>query len=118
MSEAKDDLLYISHVVDSIKAVELYTKGADFKEFCANPMMYDAVVRKLQILAESTQRISEKLKKENPHIPWRDMAGFRNILVHDYLEGIDPEAVWDVITLDLPQLKESFQSIKDNWKGI
>ena len=118
MSKAKDDLLYISHVVDSIKAIELYTKGADFKAFCSNPMMYDAVVRKLQILAESTQRISEKIKKENPEVPWRDMSGFRNILVHDYLEGIDPEAVWDVITLDLPKLKESFQNIEDNCKGI
>lgn len=75
MSKAKDDFLYISHVLDSIKSVESYTKGADFKEFCANPMMYDAVVRKLQVLAESTQQISDKVKNENPQIPWRDMSG-------------------------------------------
>ena len=118
MSKAKDDFLYISHVLDSIKAIETYTKGIDYSMFCSNPIVYDAVIRKLQILAESTQRISDKIKEENPDIPWRDMAGFRNILVHDYLEGIDPEAVWDVITLDLPTLKESFQRIKANWKDI
>lgn len=113
MNEAKNDVLYISHVLDSIKAIESYTNGADFKAFCSNPMMYDAVVRRLQILSESTQRISEKTKTENPQVPWRDIAGFRNILVHDYLEGIDPEAVWDVIILDLPGLKKSFLKIKN-----
>ena len=118
MSEAKDDFLYISHVLDSIKAVETYTEGIDYNVFCSNPLIYDAVIRKLQVLAESTQRISEKIKNANPHIPWRDMSGFRNILVHDYLEGIDPKAVWDVITQDLPTLKESFQKVKLNWKGV
>lgn len=108
MNKTKDDFLYISHVLDSIKSVESYTRDADFEEFCANPMMYDAVIRKLQILAKSTQRISEKVKKENPQIPWRDMSGFRDILVHDYLEGIDPKAIWDVITRDLSNLKKSF----------
>ena len=117
MSDVKDDFLHISHVLDSINSVELYTKDADFDEFCSNPMMYDAVIRKLQILAESTQRISDKVKEENPQVPWRDISGFRNILVHDYLEGIDPKAVWDVITANLPELKTSFQNIKDNWKG-
>jgi uncharacterized protein with HEPN domain len=76
-------------------------------------MMYDAVVRNLQILAESTQKISSEIKAKYQQVPWRDISGFRNILVHDYLEGIDENAVWNVIILDLPKLKSSFEKIKE-----
>jgi uncharacterized protein with HEPN domain len=63
-------------------------------------------LRELQILAESTQRISEKLKKSYPAIPWEDISGFRNVLVHDYL-GINLNRVWEIIEKDIPSLREA-----------
>jgi uncharacterized protein with HEPN domain len=76
-------------------------------------MIYDAVVRNLQILAESTQKISESTKDKYKNIPWGKIAGFRNILVHDYIQGIDTEMIWSVVTSMLPELSEAFSKIKD-----
>lgn len=78
-------------------------------------MIRDAVLRRLQTMAESTQRLSDELKQA-PQIDWRALSGFRNILVHDYLNGIDNERVWIAIERYLPDLKvavESFESSTD-----
>lgn len=71
-------------------------------------MVQDAVVRNLQTLAESTQRLSASLKATEPDVPWDSIAGFRNVLVHNYL-GIDLESVWSVVETDLPELKSAIE---------
>ena len=68
-------------------------------------LVQDAVLRRLQTLAESTQRLSTETKEKIPNIDWRSISGFRNILVHDYLGGIDLDIVWEVINKYLPELK-------------
>ena len=65
--------------------------------------MQDAVIRNLQTLAESSQRLSSEIKSTEPQIPWRELAGFRNVIVHGYL-GVDLGAVWLVVAQDLPAL--------------
>ena len=65
--------------------------------------MQDAVIRNLQTLTESSQRLSDGIKATEPHVPWRELAGFRNVIVHGYL-GIDLAAVWLVVEQDLPPL--------------
>lgn len=65
--------------------------------------MQDAVIRNLQTLAESSQRLSNHIKGTEPQIPWRELAGFRNVIVHGYL-GVDLGAVWLVVEQDLPTL--------------
>lgn len=107
----KNDLLYINHVLESISRIETYIAGKNYDDFCSNSMLYDAVLRNLQTLSESTQKISSAIKDGHCEIPWKDISGFRNILVHDYLEGIDEEAVWNVIVNDLPELKTSFSNL-------
>lgn len=100
----KDDRLYLIHLSESIKKIESYTKGLDFASFMQNTLIQDAVLRNLQVLAESTQRLSEDFKMRHPEIEWYKIAGLRNILVHDYL-GIDLETVWAVVANKLPELK-------------
>lgn len=73
-------------------------------------MVQDAVVRNLQIMAESTQKISEGAKNENPEVEWRAIGGFRNVLVHDYL-GLDVEEVWSIVETDLPRLRTQMEAI-------
>ena len=73
-------------------------------------MVQDAVTRNLQILSESTQKISDSLKQQHPNINWRAISGFRNVLVHDYL-GLDIQQIWQVIENRLPDLKEQIESI-------
>ena len=68
-------------------------------------------MRVLQVMAESSQRISEKSKKGQPEIDWRGISGFRNILVHDYLGGIDLELIWQVLETELPKLKRTLMEM-------
>ena len=69
-------------------------------------LVQDAVVRNLQTLAESSQRLSDEIKATEPQIPWRELGGFRNVIVHGYL-GLDLEAVWRVIAQDLDPLADA-----------
>ena len=79
--------------------------GLDFASFMQNTLVQDAVLRNLQVLAESTQRLSEDFKMHHSEIEWYKIAGLRNILVNDYL-GIDLETVWARVTDNLPELKD------------
>jgi len=99
----KDDRLYLIHISECIDHIEQYVR--DGKEgYLADAKTQDAVLRKLHVLSESSQRLSEALKKKYPEVDWRAISGFRNVVVHDYL-GIDLEQVWQIVTHDLPDLK-------------
>ncbi|RJQ76328.1 MAG: DUF86 domain-containing protein [Desulfobacteraceae bacterium] len=100
----KDDKLYLIHIAECIEKIETYVTGLDFSTFMQKTMVQDAVLRNLQILAESTQRLSEDFKYQYSEVEWYKVAGLRNILVHDYL-GIDLETVWSVVEGRLPELK-------------
>ena len=100
----KEDQNYLKYIIQCINLIEIYSQGGK-EEFLNNLMVQDAILRRLQTLAESTQRLSEDVKKENPQIDWRSISGFRNILVHDYLGGIDLDLTWQVVKNYLPDLK-------------
>jgi uncharacterized protein with HEPN domain len=76
----------------------------------ASNLIQDAVLRNLQTLAESTQRLSENFKGKHPEVDWYKISGFRNVLVHDYL-GVDLEMVWKITERDLPNLKRSINAM-------
>jgi uncharacterized protein with HEPN domain len=82
------DQVYVEHILDCIDKINQYT-AKDQQKFIADDLVQDGVLRRLQTMAESTQRLSDELKQTSPHIDWRALSGFRNILVHDYLNGID-----------------------------
>ncbi len=99
----KDDGVYLSHIRECIRRIEVNTeKGYDL--FMENVTLQDAVLRNLQTMAESTQRLSDTVKQCHREVEWDRIAGFRNVIVHDYL-GIDLEIVWRIIQNDLPSLK-------------
>jgi uncharacterized protein with HEPN domain len=79
--------------------------------FFGSRTIRDAVLRNLQTLTESSQRLSDQAKAAEPGIPWRQMSATRNILVHDYLGGIDPETVWTIVERDLPLLRAALQRL-------
>lgn len=105
----KDDRLYLFHILESIERVEEYTSDG-MEEFLADKKTQDAVLRNLQILAESTQRISPELKSAHIEIDWRGISGFRNVLVHDYL-GVNLITVWGIIEGPLKELKMKINEI-------
>lgn len=90
---------------DCVDRIFDYT-NAERSRFDASRLVQDAVIRNLQTLAESSQRLSSEIKGTEPQIPWRELAGFRNVIVHGYL-GVDLGAVWLVVEQDLPALAEA-----------
>ncbi len=99
----KNDQTYLDHILESIGWIENFTSEGR-EAFFKDRKTQSAVLRELQTLAESTQRLSDDFKRGYPDIPWQNMAGFRNVIVHDYL-GIKLERVWQIIEEDLPSLK-------------
>ena len=93
--ETETDRVLLAHMQDCLGRIAEYTH-AERSRFDASRMVQDAVMRNLQTIAESSQRLSEEVKAAEPHIPWRDLAGFRNVIVHGYL-GVDLAAIWLVI---------------------
>lgn len=99
----KNDILYLSNILECINKIESYTvEGKNV--FFSNPMIQDAVIRNFEIIGEATKRLSKELKDNNPEIKWRQIAGFRDILIHDYM-SINLNRLWLVIEDDLKVLK-------------
>jgi len=105
----KDDRVYLEHILCCIRRVEEDT-ALGHAAFLSSHVHQDAALRNLQVLAESTQRISDAVKAVHPEVEWRSIAAFRNILVHDYL-GVDLERIWEVTQKDVSALKEHIQAI-------
>ena len=101
----KDHTVYLRHVQESIRRIEEnVSEGQD--RFMTSHTLQDAVLRNLQTMAESIQRLSDDLKAAHLEIEWPRIAAFRNVLVHDYL-GIDIERVWEITQRDIPKLKQA-----------
>ena len=101
----ESDRVLLAHMRDCLDRILEYT-NAERSRFDASRLVQDAVIRNLQTLAESSQRLSSEIKGTEPQIPWRELAGFRNGIVHGYL-GVDLGAVWLVIEQDLPAMSEA-----------
>ena len=104
----KDNTLYLIHIFECITRIEKYVYGLDQEKFLEDSLTQDAVLRNLQVMAESTQRLSDSFKEKHQDIEWTNISGLRNILVHDYL-GVDLETVWNVIGTKLPHLKDTIK---------
>jgi uncharacterized protein with HEPN domain len=99
----KDDRKYLLHIIECIQRIEEDVSGGR-GAFDASHTIQDAVLRNLQVIAESTKRLSDQLKATHTELDWSGLAGFRNFLVHDYL-GVDLGIVWMIVSEDVPKLK-------------
>lgn len=106
----KDDRLYLMHIRDCTARIKEYSAGGR-EAFLADKKTQDAVMRNLQILSESTQRLSESLRAAHPEVNWRAISGFRNVLVHGYL-GINVTRVWEIIERDFPIIERFVAAIQ------
>jgi uncharacterized protein with HEPN domain len=105
----KDDRVYLEHISDCISRIEDYTREGR-QAFFRDRRTQDAVLRNLQTLAESARRVSTSFGEAHPEVPWKSIAGFRNVLVHDYL-GVDLQQIWNVVEKDLPELREAIKQV-------
>ena len=101
------DVVLLAHIRECIRRIEEYTGGGRTAFFDSH-LVQDAVLRNLQTLAESAQRLSDRVKATEPGLPWPAIAGFRNVVAHGYLT-LDLDAVWSVVERDLPRLAEAVE---------
>ena len=112
----KDNKVYLTHIFDAIDKIEKYTEGKNSKEFMSNSMVQDAVIRQIEIIGEAAKRVSSTIRKSNPKIPWKDIAGMRDKLIHGYF-GVDLDAVWETVKKDVPVLKQQVADIMKKYNG-
>lgn len=96
--------MYLLYMRDSIELVERYTSGGE-DAFSSDPRTQDAVLRRMETLADAASHLSDPLKSRHPKVDWRQVSDFRNVLAHGYTE-IRLDQVWQVVTHDLPTLRE------------
>ncbi len=105
----KDDRFYYIHMLECISNIRDDTAGLK-ENFVGNRTIRDAVMHNLRLLAETSKRVSEEERARHPEVPWRDLADFRNVVVHDYLK-IDYDEIWLIIENNLPPLQEDLARI-------
>jgi uncharacterized protein with HEPN domain len=96
-------------MLECIRRIEEH-RQAGRTRFLETHTLQDAVLRNLQTMAESTQKLSAASKALHPHIPWSEISGFRSVLVHDYL-GLDLEIIWGIMNTEVPELKSAVQQL-------
>jgi uncharacterized protein with HEPN domain len=106
----KSDKTYLGHILDAIGQIENYTRIASREEFLENSMMHDAVIRQIEIIGEASHNVSAMLQEQHSEIPWGQIVGMRNRVVHAYFD-IDLDIAWDIVKSDLPVLKSQVQKL-------
>ncbi|MBN2284815.1 MAG: DUF86 domain-containing protein [Tissierellales bacterium] len=101
---------YIEDIITAVEKIEKYTAGMIKEDLIKNELVQDAVVRNLEVIGEAVKKIPEDVRRQYEHIPWRKIAGLRDILIHEYF-GINMNIVWDVIENKLKPLKAVVQEL-------
>lgn len=102
------DKAYVQDILAMIAEIENATKGMAYQDFMENRTAYRAVERDFEIIGEAVKRLSPEFKQARPEVPWQDIAGFRDVLIHDYAT-VNAATVWDTLGQDIPKLKAVLQ---------
>lgn len=106
----KDDSIYLEHIEANLKRIILYASGVSHEDFLKDIQLQDACIRQIEIMGEATKRISEPFKENHPEVPWKDMSGMRDKLIHDYLD-VDLNIVYQTVAVDIPNLLPVIEKI-------
>lgn len=100
----KDPRVHLTFILESIELVENYLKAAGEADFQNDPKLQDAVIRRLEMIGEAVKNLPQEQKELKPEIPWKNISGMRDVLIHDYL-GINLKITWKAAAVELPKLK-------------
>jgi len=107
----KDTKIFLEHILESINLIEEYMQDKTKTEFLETKQLQDAVIRRIEIIGEAVKNIPDDIKEKYKDIPWRNIMGMRDILIHQYF-GVDLELTWEVINNNIPELKKQISSVK------
>jgi uncharacterized protein with HEPN domain len=105
----KDPRVYLAHILECIQRVERFTNEGRSR-FFQDVMVQDAVLRNFEVIGEAAKRLDEAYRAAHPEIPWRSLAGLRDVLIHQY-ESVDLERVWAMVEGELPGLREAIAAL-------
>ncbi len=105
--------LFIDDILQNIKDIESFSVGLTKDKFIKDKLKQNAIIRSLEVIGEAAKNISDSFRNKYPLVPWRKIAGFRDILSHSYF-GVSIERIWNVIEKDLPSLKKEIEKIKSD----
>ena len=107
----KDPRVFIEHILECIELIEKYLLERSIDDFLASTQLQDAVIRRIEIIGEATKKLPQDFKERYPDVPWKEMAGMRDIIVHEYF-GVDLKLTWRVASEDLGTLKSKLQETR------
>ena len=109
----RNPLLYIYDIIDCIEKIETYSSDLTIEEFQKTPEKQDAILRRLEIIVEAVKKIPPEIKEKQKEIPWKSIAGLRDVVIHEYF-GVNIDRVWKLINTDIKTLKIANMKIKDD----
>ena len=106
----KDPKVFIGHIIESIELIERYSEKLTPETFKKDQGMQDAIIRRLEIIGEAVKNIPSAFKAKYSEIPWKQMAGMRDILIHEYFD-VDLPLTWAVVKRELPTVKQKLEKL-------
>jgi uncharacterized protein with HEPN domain len=113
----RDMRLYIEDILDSITKIEQYIKDIDQQRFLTDTQIQDSVLRRLEIIGEAVKNIPNSFRDKYPQIPWKNVAGLRDILIHEYF-GVNMRRAWKVARHDIFDLKQKLLKVKKDMETL
>jgi uncharacterized protein with HEPN domain len=106
----RDDTLLLIDILEALEVIQDYIQGYTYEEFIQDRKTKDAVIRNLEIVGEASNHLSDAYKNKNDQIPWRQMIGIRNRIIHEYF-GVDYAIVWNIISKNLESIRIDLEKL-------
>jgi uncharacterized protein with HEPN domain len=106
--------IFLKDILESIERIEQYVKDTTESEFLDDYEKQDAIMKRLEIIGEAVKNIPKKVKAEHSEIPWKQMSGMRDVLIHEYF-GVVMKRVWDTAKNDIPKLKKQILKLLEKF---
>jgi len=111
----REFLDYIEDIIGAMSSAQTFIQGMSFEEFAKDAKTTYATIRALEIIGEAIRKVPSSVRNRYPHLPWKEMAGMRDKLIHEYF-GVNLRTVWDTIQRDIPSVKPLFQKILEDYQ--
>ena len=110
MKLKRESVDYIKDILEAISKIEQFTQGMDYRTFVNDEKTVFAVIRAFEIIGEAAKNVSQSIKTKYANVPWREMSGIRDKLIHEYF-GVIYKVIWQTIKEDIPPLKPNIEQI-------